>query len=186
MNRITPLDPGQATGKTKALFDGVQAKLGAVPNLLRTIGNSSAALEGYLNFSGALAGGKLSAQEREQIALTVAETNLCSYCLSAHTFIGSKLGLGQNEIADARRATATDDKTNAVLKFSRSIVVNRGEVNDSDLHAARAAGLTSEDLVEVIANVTANIFTNYLNHVAQTVIDFPEVRPGEISAAAQA
>ena len=118
MNRITPLDPRQATGKTKALFEGVQAKLGAVPNLLRTIGNSSAALEGYLNFSGALAGGKLSAQEREQIALTVAETNLCSYCLSAHTFIGSKLGLGQDEIADARRATATHAKTDAVLKLA--------------------------------------------------------------------
>ena len=77
MNRMTQLDPASATGKTKQLFDGVQAKLGIVPNLFRVFGNSPAALEGYLNFSDALAGGVLSAKVREQIALAVAEINYC-------------------------------------------------------------------------------------------------------------
>jgi uncharacterized peroxidase-related enzyme len=184
MNRITALDPAQTTGKAKTLFDGVQAKLGAVPNLLRTIGNSPAALEGYLNLSGALAGGKLSAAEREQIALAVAETNLCSYCLSAHSFIGDKVGLSADDIANARSATAADAKTDAVLKFARSVVVNRGEVHDSDLNAARDAGLNEEDLIETVANVSLNILTNYVNHVAHTTIDFPEVKPGEVEVAA--
>lgn len=75
MNRITPIDPVQATGKTRQLFDSVQTKLGVVPNLFRVFGNSAAALEGYLNFSGALAGGVLNARVREQIALAVAELN---------------------------------------------------------------------------------------------------------------
>ena len=184
MNRISALDPAQTTSKAKTLFDGVQAKLGAVPNLLRTIGNSPAALEGYLNLSGALAGGKLSAAEREQVALAVAETNLCSYCLSAHSFIGEKAGLSAEDIAKARTATATDAKTDAVLKFARSVVVNRGEVNDSDLTAARHAGLNDEDLIETVANVSLNILTNYVNHVAHTTIDFPEVKPGEIEITA--
>jgi hypothetical protein len=60
MNRITQLDPAQATGKTKQLFDGVQNKLGVVPNLFRVLGTAPAALEGYLNFSSALAGGSLN------------------------------------------------------------------------------------------------------------------------------
>mgnify|MGYP001247210680 CR=1 FL=1 len=64
MNRIAQLDPATATGKTKQLLDGVQAKLGIVPNLFRVFGNSTAALEGYLNFSGALAGGVLDAKVR--------------------------------------------------------------------------------------------------------------------------
>ena len=93
MNRITQLDPAQATGKTKQLFDGVQAKLGVVPNLFRVFGNSTAALEGYLNFSGALAGGVLNAKVREQIALAVAEINDCTYCRSSHTYIGGKAAL---------------------------------------------------------------------------------------------
>jgi hypothetical protein len=62
--------------------------------------------------------------------------------------------------------------------FARAIAVQRGEVSDSDLKQARAAGLTDGDIVETIANVVLNIFTNYVNHVAGTVVDFPEVNPG--------
>lgn len=184
MNRITQLDPARASGKTKQLFDGVQGKLGVVPNLFRVLGNSPAALEGYLNFNGALAGGVISARVREQIALAVAESNLCGYCLSAHTFIGGKVGLNATEIADARRAVADDDKTDAILKLARAIVMQRGELTDADLKTARAAGLSEAELVETIANVAANIFSNYVNHVARTVVDFPEVKPGGLPEAA--
>ena len=182
MNRISHLDPAQSTGKTKQLFDAVQSKLGLVPNLVRVLGNAPAALEGYLGLSGALAGGNLSAKVREQIALTVAESNLCGYCLSVHTFLGGKVGLSADDIAGARRANATADKTDAILKLARSIVVQRGEVSDADFGKARAAGLTDGDIVETVANVAVNILTNYLNHVARTVVDFPEVKPGDIEA----
>jgi uncharacterized peroxidase-related enzyme len=178
MNRITQLDPAHATSKTKQLFDGVQSDLGIVPNLFRVLGTAPAALEGYLNFSGALAGGSLNAKVREQIALAVAEGNLCGYCLSAHTFIGGKVGLTEKDIADARHAYAAAEKTDAILKLARSIVVQRGEVSDTDLLRARTAGLTDSDVVETVANVALNIFTNYVNHVARTVVDFPEVKPG--------
>ncbi len=182
MNRITQLDPASATGKSKQLFDGVQAKLGIVPNLFRVFGNSPAALEGYLNFSGALAGGALSAKVREQIALAVAEINYCGYCLSAHTYIGGKVGLSEIEIADARQVSATDEHTAAILNLARSIVVQRGELSEAEFKAARAAKLTDAEIVETTANVALNILTNYVNHVAQTVVDFPEVKPGVAEA----
>lgn len=178
MNRITQLDPAQTTGKTKQLFDSVQSKLGVVPNLIRVLGTAPAALEGYLNFGSALGGGSLNAKVREQIALAVAESNLCGYCLSAHTFLGGKVGLTEKDIADARHATAGTDRTDAILKLARGIVVQRGEVSDADFKQTRASGLTDGDIVETIANVVVNIFTNYVNHVACTVVDFPEVKPG--------
>lgn len=178
MNRIAQLDPAQVKGKTKQLFDGVQAKLGFVPNLFRVLGNSPAALEGYLNFSGALASGVLNAQTREQIALAVAEVNYCGYCLSAHAYIGGKAGLNDKQIADARHAAAASERTDAILKLARSVIVQRGEVSDADFKAARTAGLGDAEIVETVANVSLNILTNYLNHVARTVVDFPEVKPG--------
>ncbi len=106
-NRIPQLDPERASGKTRRLFDDVETRLGAVPNLFRVLGNSPVALEGYLNFGAALAGGTLDAKVREQIALAVAESNLCCYCLSAHTFMGGKVGLSRKNIANAIRASAT-------------------------------------------------------------------------------
>jgi uncharacterized peroxidase-related enzyme len=178
MNRITQLDPAHATGRAKQLFDGVQSKLGLVPNLFRVLGNSPAALEGYLNFNGALASGVLDARVREQIALAAAEINYCGYCLSAHTYIGGKLGLNDKQIADARHAAAASDKTDAILKLARSIIVQRGEVSDADFQAARKGGVGDAEIVETVANVALNILTNYLNHVARTVVDFPEVKPG--------
>ncbi len=54
MTRLKALNPETTTGKSKELFDGIQNKLGTVPNLMKTMGNSPAVLQGYLNLSGAL------------------------------------------------------------------------------------------------------------------------------------
>ena len=175
MPRLNAIDPQEATGKAKELLDGVKTKIGMVPNLMRTFANSPAALEGYMNFSGALGSGLLNAKLREQIALTVADANNCEYCLSAHTALGKMVGLNENELVSSRRASSADTKTNAALLFAHQIVVKRGEIDDTDLRAVRAAGFNDGEVTEIVANVALNIFTNYFNHVAQTVVDFPKV-----------
>ena len=180
MNRIIHLDPALVTGKTKELFDAVQARLGIVPNAFRVLGNAPAALEGYLHFDAALAGGSFDGKIREQIGLAVAESNLCRYCLSAHVFMGGRAGLTEKEIADAARSIGATAKTEAILKLARDVVVQRGEVSDSDLEHARTSGLTDGEIVETVANVALNILMNYANHVARTVMDFPEMKPGPV------
>jgi len=99
MPRIKPLD--KIEGKAKELLDAVHKKLGATPNVFKTLAHSPAAFEGYLNFSGALANGKLSPALREQVALTVAGINNCDYCASAHTAIGKKAGVADKELASS-------------------------------------------------------------------------------------
>jgi uncharacterized peroxidase-related enzyme len=183
MNRIAHLDPATTNGPAKPLFDSLQAKLGAVPNLFRVLGNAPAALNGFLSLNGALAAGAFPAKMREQIALTVAETNQCAYCLSAHAFVGGRLGLSKQDIADARQADASDKRIEAILKLAQSIVVQRGELGETGLDQARAAGLTDGEIVETVAHVALNIFSNYLNHIAGTVSDFPEVPPLNACAA---
>ncbi len=54
MPRLQAIDPKDATGQTKTLLEGVQEKFGMVPNLIRTLANSSAALQAYLAFGDAL------------------------------------------------------------------------------------------------------------------------------------
>lgn len=178
MTRIQPVNYGEATGKAKELLNGVRAKLGITPNMMKTMAQSPAVLEAYLNFSGALSGGELNAKLREQIALTSAEINNCGYCASAHTAIGKMVGLDEDAISAARQGRATDAQTDAALKFARAIIVNRGEVTDADLAAVKAAGFAEGEIAEIIANVALNIFTNYFNEVAKTEIDFPRVQIG--------
>jgi uncharacterized peroxidase-related enzyme len=186
MNRIPQLDPAATTGKTRQLLDAVHQKLGVVPNLMKVLANAPAALEGYLQFSGALAGGVLPARLREQIAIAVAQANACDYCLSAHTFIGGKLGLAATDLDRARGAQGITDRESAVLGLAVAIVHARGQIADDALAAARTAGLTDAEIVEITAHVGLNLLTNYVNHVARTVVDFPEVRTANAAPAAPA
>ena len=176
MPRIQPIQTQDAAPKAKDLLNAVQAKIGMTPNLMKTLANSPAALEAYLNFSGALATGVLNAKFREQIALTVAQANSCQYCLSAHTTIGKMTGLKPDDLAQSRQAHSADPKIDAGLQFAQKLVVQRGLATDGDLAAIRANGYTEAEITEIIAHVALNIFTNYFNHVAQTEVDFPVVQ----------
>jgi uncharacterized peroxidase-related enzyme len=175
MPRIAAIEPAQANGKARQLLDAVQKKLGLTPNLMKTLAHSPAALEGYLNFGGALAGGVLDTKFREQIALAVAQANACEYCLSAHAALGTLAGLQPQEIADSRASKSADIKRDAGLKFAQAVVIHRGEVSNAAVDKVRAAGFNDAEITEIVANVAVNIFTNYFNHVAQTVVDFPRV-----------
>lgn len=178
MTRIPPIQYEQSTGKAKELLDAVNAKLGRTPNMTTTMAQSPAVLEGYLSFSGALGAGRLNAKLREQLALVTATINGCGYCASAHTAIGKTVGLSEEAILAARDGRASDAQNDAALKFARTIIVNRGEVSNDDLQAVRAAGFTEGEVVEIVAHVALNIFTNYFNEIAKTEIDFPKVSIG--------
>lgn len=182
MPRIAPVQQADAQPAAQALLDGVKKSIGVVPNLYQTIAHSPAALNAYLGFSKALSEGKLSAAQREQIALAVAGENNCDYCASAHTLIGKGAGVAEDELAANLSGTSSDQRTQAVLTFAKEVVAKRGFVSDADLQAVRAAGLDEEEIVEVITVVVLNIFTNYFNHIAETEIDFPHVSAGEEAA----
>lgn len=175
MQRIAAVDPAVADGKAKQLLDGVKAKIGMTPNLMKTLATAPAALEAYLNFGAALGTGDLDAKFREQIALAVAQANSCEYCLSAHSAIGKMVGLKPEEIATSREAHSADAKRDAGLQFVQALVVQRGMVSDQAVAYVKAAGFSDGDIAEIVANVAVNIFTNYFNHVARTDVDFPRV-----------
>jgi uncharacterized peroxidase-related enzyme len=173
-DRIQPVDPARATGAITRLLAEIGAKFALVPNLFRVLANAPAALEGLMGLGAALARGALDEKTRERLALAIAESNLCAYCLSAHMAIAGKIGLSRLEIDDAIRASAADPRTDAILKLARAIVVQRGELSDADLVRARAGGLSDGEIVETVANVALNIFENYVSHVARLSIDFPD------------
>jgi len=183
MPRIQAINPEQAHGKTKEQLDGVKKNLGMVPNIIATIANSPAALDYYLDTGKALSGGQVSAKVREQIALTVAGENTCDYCASAHTVLGKMAGVDDRELAHSLRGRSDNLQVAAALKFAKVIVAKRGFVSSADLQKVRDAGYEESEIVEIVAHVTHNIFTNYINHIAETDVDFPFVDTGFRDAA---
>ena len=117
MPRINPVHAETADPKTAELLVGVKKKLGMVPNLISTMAQSTAVANAYLGFSGALAGGTLTAKLREQISLTVGQANNCDYCVAAHCALGKMAGLNATEVQQARHATAADEKASLTVKL---------------------------------------------------------------------
>lgn len=177
MSRLpTPATIEDAPAASRLLLEAVKKQLGVVPNLFRLVANSPAALEGYLSLSGALSKGKLPAATRERIALVVAEINGCSYCLSAHTYLGKNLAkLDDAEIAANRNGGSNDPKADAAVRFAAKVVNTRGHVSDEDIRAVKLAGYDDAQVIEIIQHVALNTWTNYINEVARTEIDFQVV-----------
>lgn len=173
MQRINAVT--HAEGKAKDLLDNVKRTMGATPNIFTTFANAPAALEAYLNFNSALTGGVLDAKLREQLAVTVAGFNGCNYCGSAHIFLGSKAGVDRAELIANSKGESANSKTLAAIHFARALLQKRGKVGDEDLQAVREAGFSDEEIIEILAHVALNTFTNYFNETAKTVIDFPAI-----------
>ena len=179
MSRIaTPASIETSPAASQPMLSAVKAQLGSVPNLFRLVGNSPAALEGYLGMSGALGKGALPAPTRERIALAVAQVNGCNYCLAAHTYLGRNLAkLDDAEIAANRRGGSNDAKADAAVRFAVLVVSARGHVGETALQAVRLAGYTDAQVIEIVQHVALNTWTNYINEVAATDIDFPAAAP---------
>ncbi len=171
MSRIQPVDPANATGRAKEIFDG--PLVGKHFNIFKSMAAGPTTLDAYLALAGALGKGQLSAKEREVIQLAVGEANGCDYCLAAHTAIAKGAGLTEAQTLEARRGTMADPKLNALARFTTTLHEKRGSVADADLAAFKAAGYTDGHVGEVIANYALATLTNYFNHVNQTPVDFP-------------
>ena len=177
MSRIpTPAAISDAPPASQPLLEAVEKQLGVVPNLFRLVSNSRAALQGYLGLSGALSKGAVPAATGERIALAVAEINACSYCLSAHTYLGKNLAkLDDAEITANRNGASNDPKADAAVRFAAKVVRERGHVSDDDVRAVKLAGYDDAQVIEIVLHVALNTWTNYINEVAKTDIDFPVV-----------
>jgi len=175
MSRISiPASIEAAPTASQPLLHGVKKQIGSVPNLFRLVSNSPAALEGYLGLSAALAKGSLSAATRERVALAVAGVNDCGYCLAAHSYLGKHVArLDDAEIAANRSGSSHDPRADAAVRFAAIVVQQRGHISDTDFQAVRAAGYTDAEVIEIVQHVALNTWTNYINEVAKTDIDFP-------------
>ena len=176
MNRVPLIDRSDTSADRKALLDEIHGAFGATPNMFRAVANSPAALRSMWGSFGALGGGTLGARLGEQIAVAVADRNGCAYCLAAHTVLGQKAGASADEMAAAQLGESADGKTQAALRFALKVVAERGQVGSADVQTLRDAGFGDEAIVEILAHVALNLFTNYVNLALAVPVDFPAVK----------
>ena len=174
MPLIYPVKIEAANADQKKVLSGIMAKMGKIPNIYATLAHSPVVLEALLANGAALKKGVLTPKEIEAIALAVGQANDCDYCVAAHTVIGKMSGLSDLEVLEARKSASKDKKTDTLIKLAVEIVKTNGKPSCGTINAFKEAGYPEAALVEVIAWVSQNIFTNYFNHIAGTEVDFPK------------
>jgi len=176
MARLASVASGPS--QPKSPLSQPSAQRPALPDcaFLHLLANSPAATDGFLACQSALAAGQLTPRQRELLALAVAEINGSEYCLAVHGALARKAGLTAQDIHFARKATAADPQEDAMLRFTRALTLQRGDVSEADFQALKRARFTDGQIAEVIANIALNIFTNYFNVLARTELDFPALK----------
>jgi uncharacterized peroxidase-related enzyme len=175
MSRLPLVDPAAATAERKAVLDQIHGAFGTTPNMFKAVANSTAALQMMWGAFGALGGGTLSPRLGEQIAVAIADRNRCEYCLAAHTALGRKAGASAADMAQAQAGESGDPAVAAALAFALKVVEARGQVSDADVQRLRDNGYGDEQIMEILAHVALNIFTNYTNVAFAVPVDFPAV-----------
>lgn len=173
--RIPALSKDTAPSESVAILEATQRTFGMTPNLHRTLAHAPAALAAYASMAAALAKGKLDPKLRESVAVATAGFNGCAYCASAHTAIGRGAGIAANELTANLAGNSTDSRVAAALEFVTAVLERRGDVDDRAVERVRAAGFDDAQIVELMAHVGLNTFTNMFNVFARTDIDFPLV-----------
>lgn len=175
MSRVPLIDPATTDARVAAQLSRIEGAFGGVPNMFRAVANSPAALQSMWGAFGAFSTGSLGPALTEQIAVAVADRNRCRYCLAAHSALGAATGLDQDSLAAAQQGRATDPRTQTLLEFAIALVEHRGEVDAERIQSLREQGWSDEQIVETIAQVALNLFTNYINISLDVPVDFPEV-----------
>ncbi|MCF7751986.1 peroxidase-related enzyme [Bacillus subtilis subsp. subtilis] len=174
MSRVS-LQSLSAPAASQPLLAQIHQTFGATPNMFKAVANSPVALQSMWAAFGALGNGTLGAKLGEQLAVAIANHNRCEYCLAAHTVLGQQAGASAAEMADAQAGRSHDARTRAALAFALKVVQQRAQVSEADVATLRDSGFDDGQVVEILAHVALNLFTNYINVALDVPVDFPRV-----------
>jgi uncharacterized peroxidase-related enzyme len=182
MSRIAIPTRDDAKDQSRPILDTIAKQYGFAPNLHRLMALSPSALVGWACLQTALAK-TLDAKTRIAVALAVSEADGCDYCLAVHSFSAQNFAkISPAEIELNRHGQSKDARRAAAANLARSLIETRGHVADSVIEAARQAGFSDAQIVEITALAAQYLLTNFMNNMAETAIDFPRVEASQPAA----
>ena len=172
MQRFTVPTREDVSENNQAIFDNLKKGLGFVPNLYAYYAKNDTALGDYLALQNRKS--TLKGKEREIVNLVTSEINGCRYCQSAHTVLGKMNGFTDEQVLEIRKGSALfDPKLDALVKFTTSVVENRGRATEGAKEAFFAAGYSEANMIDVVIVVGDKTISNYIHNLTSFEIDFP-------------
>ncbi len=153
----------QAAAPLRPVFEGMERKLGTVPNMFRAMAHSPVMLEHFLALNAALSKTELDPRLRELAYIKASELNHCDYCLHYHREFGKKAGLTDQQLGETSLETsnAYSHLQQDVLHYAEQLTRNVSA--DPALMDRLRAALSERELVELTVTIALANFTNRIN-----------------------
>ncbi len=171
---LEPVCNENAKGLVKDILDGTKAKMGFVPNMYRTMGNSAGYLDSYVHgYKAFRQSSGFTAPEQEIVFLVISGANGCNYCTAAHSMIANKVAKLDESLLEAIRNghAMADEKLQALAHFTWHVMDSRGLITKDEAAAFFAAGYSEQHILDVILAISVKTLSNYANHVFHTDLD---------------
>lgn len=161
-----------APEQSKAILEGMEKQMGAIPGLIGTLAESPSILKAYTQLHQLFTDTSFNAEELTVVWQTINVEHECHYCVPAHSAIAQSMKVDPiiTEALRNREAMPTP-KLQALHEFTLSLVRTRGEVSKTELEDFYAAGYGQAQVLEIILGLSQKVISNYTNHVAGTPVD---------------
>ena len=161
-----------APAASKPVIGQVKATFGMLPNLMATLAESPAAIEGYSTLMGIYEKSDLTPTEKQIILMTNNRLNGCTYCMAAHSATAKLQGVPDDVITALRSGSPLNDaKLEALRSFTEVMFATRGNVGAADVDAFLSAGYTKANLLEVVLGTALKVLSNYSNKFTHAPVD---------------
>lgn len=154
----------------RARVGAVAEKSGFVPNVFRALARRPAELRAFLDYHDALMDSDdgLSRAERELVVVATSGANHCTYCIVAHGAV-LRIRTKDPEIADRVASNPwgveLGTRERAIVDLALLVATDSAALTEAELDAARAAGLSDDEIWDVGAITALFAMSNRLAHL---------------------
>ena len=168
--KLTTYTTDTAPAASQALLKGIAEDLGRVPNLAAAIAESPTLLTAFDALRRAVGAAGLDPVHREVAGLAVGVAVDNAYGVAFHSTVLAGLGVADADV-DAMRCgrPPSDLAAAAVYALARDVVLTRGKVDDAVVDRASSAGLSSESILEIVAECTFAGLVGTIDNLADRV-----------------
>jgi len=171
---LAPKTLESADPAAKAVLDKAKEQVGFIPNMYAGMVNSPGLLDTYLEgYSHFRKGSAFTSVEQEVVFLTISHENRCHYCMAAHSMLADSMSKVPGEVTDAIREgrSISDQKLDALNRFTVVMVESRGLPGRKDVDSFLAAGYSEQNVLDIILAIAVKTLSNYSNHLLHTPVD---------------
>ncbi len=169
-SRFGLTEPDDLPDDLRERIGEIARKSGFVPNIFRALGHRPAELRAFLDYHDALMDRPdgLTRAERELVVVATSAANHCTYCIVAHGAIlriRARDSYVADQVASNPWQAPLGKRGRAIVDLALALCRTPELFGEPDLAAARAAGLTDDEIWDAGAITALFAASNRLAHL---------------------